>query len=158
MRRTIPIPLLLTILFCYMTLPCQAITDEETITLVEQVFPPLHGATLSGQGKDGVALLRPLLETIASTGCPFFSTPAAWQSKELLHACLLAVLGKFAADDTSSSTASQCQFSLDTRRGTIVQNNKDSTVTTSHAILSALIVTLLLSVVMTLFSDYIKQL
>lgn len=147
-----------------------AITDEETISLVEQVFPPLHGATLSGQGSAGVAQLKPLLETIASTGCPFFSTSQAWQSKELMHACLLAVLGKFAAEEgggggnslSSSSSQQQqwskCQFSLDTRRGTIVRNSQLSTVyATSETILSALIVTLLLAVVMTLFVDYIRQ-
>jgi hypothetical protein len=87
-----------------------------------------------------------------------------------MHACLLAVLGKFAAEEgggggnslSSSSSQQQqwskCQFSLDTRRGTIVRNSQLSTVyATSETILSALIVTLLLAVVMTLFVDYIRQ-
>lgn len=143
--RTLVLVVLPVILAAILSVQAE-LTDEDVLEAVQDVFPPSDGSTLVGQGAAGIQHILPVLQRIATTGCPSFTTSAAWpHDLPLLKACVWAVMGRLANDEVTNGGAFMA-FSLDTSTGTIVRGMQDESMVQSTMILSSLIVVLLLAV------------
>jgi hypothetical protein len=138
-------------------------TSEEVLEEVELVFPLIDGGTLKNQGEKGILLIKPILHALSRVSCPYWTSAEQWTDKQLFQTCLYALLGKLIMGDAVFQEGdfgeyAQCRFKLDPTTGIFVNGDSareimdnGQSVSTTHTIMSALVIILLISMGFLLF-------